>query len=258
MNIAHAIILGIVEGLTEFIPVSSTGHLIITSHILGLEQTEFLKFFEIVIQLGALFAIVPFFIKEVKTDWRIIYKIIAAFIPTAIIGLLFYEKIKVLLESPLTVIVSLFVGGVALIVIECFFLRKTKIDPSQNTDKKITFMQSIFLGLFQTLAFIPGASRSGATIVGGLLMGIPRAQIVSFTFLLALPTIAAASGFDLLKSNIVWTSNEIMLLVTGLVTSFVFAYISMKWFMSYMTKRTFIAFGIYRIIAAMVFFYILF
>lgn len=257
MNIFHAFVLGIIEGFTEFIPVSSTGHLIVASHILRIPQTPFVTSFEIIIQLGALCAVIPFFIRTILRDRPSLYKIIIAFAPTAIVGFLLYKKIKALFDNPIVVIASLFIGGVLLIVLERYIARRAKKE-SVLISREISFWESFYLGIFQTLAFIPGVSRSGATIAGGLLLNVERAVLVEFTFLLAVPTIAAASGLDILKSSLTWSLEEIVLLVVGFVTAFICGYISMRWLLRYISHHTFIVFGIYRIVAALVFFYILF
>lgn len=256
MNIFYAAILGILEGVTEFIPVSSTGHLIVASHLLKIPQTDFLKMFEVVIQLGAALAVLPLFLKRFFSDRKVFYRLVIAFIPTAIAGVLFYSAIKTFFNSPMTVIISLAVGGVALIGIE--YVVKKKSSSMLPASDFISYKKSFLLGMFQAIAIIPGVSRSGATIAGGLLMGMSRSALVEFSFLLALPTIAAASIFDIYQTQIAWSSQEITLLAVGLIAAFVTAYFSMKWFLAYISRHSFTVFGIYRIIAAAVFFYILF
>ncbi len=251
MNIFESIILGVVEGLTEFLPISSTGHLILTSTLLGIEQTEFLKTFEIVIQLGAICAVLSLFWRSLL-NIEVLKRLFIAFIPTALIGFLAYPFIKgVLLESPLTVVVALFLGGIALIVFELFH---TEREDAAGSVQEVSYKQSFIIGLFQSIAMVPGVSRSAATLVGGLLMGIKRVAIVEFAFLLAIPTMLAATGYDVLKSYENLSSDNLPILAVGFITSFIVAILAVKFLLSYVKNHSFIAFGIYRIILAALFF----
>ena len=264
MTILQTIILGIVEGVTEFLPVSSTGHLILASRVMGVADSDFLKSFEISIQFGAILAVVVLYwrrIWESKNLWK---KILVAFVPTAIIGFLGYKILKhYLLSSASLVLWSLFLGGVVLILFELWYKHKKelyhKTDGHQNIGiDEISYKKSFFTGLWQSLAIIPGVSRSGATIMGGLAMGIGREAIVEFSFLLAIPTMAAATGYDLLKSGASFAGQEWGLLALGFMVSFLVAMLAIKWFIAYVKNHSFIWFGVYRIIIALVFYLLIF
>jgi undecaprenyl-diphosphatase len=247
MTIFHSIILGIVEGVTEFLPISSTGHLILASQLLKIPQSELLKSFEIVIQLGAIMAVVVLYFKDLFKI-ETVKKLAVAFVPTGIIGLLLYSTVKTYLLGNSYVVVSmLFVGGIALIVFE--FLH-TENETSPHGIENITYGQSFIVGLFQSIAIIPGVSRAAATIVGGLLIGLPRATIVEFSFLLAVPTMAAATGLDLLKNAGAFSPSDALVLTAGFATSFIVALFSIRFLLSFVRSHTFIPFGIYRIVLA--------
>jgi len=247
MNFIHATIIGIVEGLTEFLPVSSTAHMIISSKLMGIKPTDFTKTFEIVIQLGAILAVVILYIKQLF-NWQNIKKLIVAFIPTALIGFTLYKLVKSYLMENLTVIVwALIIGGLILIIFEKFNAKDNHSEEG-NGIKDISYKQCLYIGLFQALAIVPGVSRSAATIIGGLALGLKRKTIVEFSFLLAVPTMVAASGFDLLKSSQNISSSEFGLLAVGFVTAFIVGGLSVKFFIKYIQKYNFIPFGIYRII----------
>ncbi len=251
MTYLQAIILGVVEGLTEFLPISSTGHLIIASKLLGLPSSDFVKTFEVFIQLGAILAVVVLYRRSLFTDIRMIKKVLVAFIPTAILGLLLYKFIKgYLMENHLVVFWSFLIGGIALIVFE----RWHKESPDALSDiTRIPYLQAAAIGLFQSLAMIPGVSRSAATIVGGLLLGLKRTTVVEFSFLLALPTILAASVMDIFKHGASFNSHEFSLLATGFVTAFLVAIVAIKSFLKFIQNNSFVVFGVYRIIAAFLF-----
>lgn len=249
MNFLDILILGIVEGFTEFLPISSTAHLLIVGNILDIPQTEFFKTFVVAIQLGAILAVVLIYFKKILGSFTLTKKIMAAFIPTAIIGYLLFSVIKdFLFENLKTIALALIVGGIIIIIFEIF--QKKKLE--QETDQKledISYTKSFLVGLIQALAIIPGVSRSGATIIGGISLGISRKNIVEFSFLLAVPTIVAATGYDLLQSNLIFSSKDFLDLALGFIFSFVFAYISIKFFIRFIQTNSFIAFGIYRILA---------
>jgi undecaprenyl-diphosphatase len=251
MDFLHTIILSITEGLTEFLPISSTGHMILVSKILGIEQTEFVKSFEIIIQLGAIFAIIFLYWKTITRNIKVWKKIITAFIPTAIIGLLLYKLIKTfLLGNFLVTVLALFIGGVILIILEK--IHKEKDHHSDNIEK-ISFKNAFLIGVFQSISVIPGVSRSAATIIPALFLGTKRKTAVEFSFLLAIPTMFAASGLDILKSSFSFTPNEYYLLAVGFAGSFIVAILAVKFLLNFVKKHTFIPFGIYRIILAVVF-----
>lgn len=248
MTLLDAIVLGIIEGITEFLPVSSTGHLILASTLLKLKDSEFLKSFEIAIQLGAILSVVVLYARSLIKDRVLIQKTIVAFLPTCIIGLLLYRIVKhYLLGNELIVVASLLIGGLVLILFE--LLHRGKPEGA----KEITYSQAIYIGLFQCVSMIPGVSRSAATILGGLLLGIERKTIVEFSFLLAIPTMAAATALDIYKSASLFSSVEIELLLVGFMISFVVALLSIKFLLRYIQNHTFIAFGIYRILVALLF-----
>lgn len=250
MTILDSILLGIVEGATEFLPVSSTGHLILTSSLLGIAQTDFTKTFEIAIQLGAILAVVVLYWRAIF-DFELIKKLLVAFLPTAVIGFALYPLVKTyLLGNVLVVIASLFVGGVIFILFERWYGAKEDAAPS---DAPISYRQAFLVGLFQSIAIIPGVSRSGATILGGLALGIARPAIVEFSFLLAVPTMAAATGLDLLKTGMTFTAHEWLLLAVGFIVSFAVAIPAIRWLLAYVRKHSFTSFGVYRIVVALVF-----
>lgn len=244
MTIIQAIIIAIVEGLTEFLPVSSTGHMILTSSILGVENNAFLKTFEISIQLGAILAIVIMYIKRFFKSFEIYIKLIAAFIPTALVGFLAYGFIKEYLFNPMIVAVTLIVGGIILILIN----RKMVSQVSKYKEvEDVSVKNAFFIGLIQCISMIPGVSRAAATIVGGTFNGFNKKQAMEFSFLLAVPTMAAATGYDLLKTSVQFSHNDIVLLIVGLVTAFIVAWIAVKAFISFVEKHGFAFFGWYRI-----------
>ena len=245
-----AAILGIVEGISEFLPISSTGHLILTSHLLGLKHTDFLKSFEIAIQVGAIFSVIVLYWRVLLVDLNILKKVIVAFIPTGIMGLTLYKLIKqFLLGSSTIVLWSLLLGGVFLIVFEMWHREK---EEAVADVRDISFRQALIIGCFQSIAMIPGVSRSAATIVGGLLLGLKRKVIVEFSFLLAVPTMLAATAYDLLKSGFQLSLDQAQFLAVGFITSFVVALLSIKFLLRYIQTHTFIAFGIYRIVLVFV------
>jgi undecaprenyl-diphosphatase len=251
MDILHAALLGIVEGITEFLPISSTGHLMLASKVLGLAQTEFLKSFEITIQLGAILSVVVLFWRTLFTRIGMMVKIAVAFVPTAVIGFLLYPLIKTfLLESTTVVVWSLALGGVALILFERWHTEKEgAIDDVAN----ITYPQAALIGVFQSLAVVPGVSRAAATIVGGLLLNLKRRTIVEFSFLLAVPTMLAATGYDLLKSASSFADANLGVLAVGFLVSFVVALLVIKWLLRFVQTHNFTSFGWYRIAIALVF-----
>lgn len=248
MNIFHAIILGLVEGITEFLPVSSTGHMILTSTLLHIPESAFLKSFEVIIQLGAILAVAVLYIKKLFSNKKLFLSVVYGFIPTAILGLLLYKKIKLLMGSPWVVIFSLFIGGLIILAVEKYITKKHMVKAESDTHiYTISNTEAGLLGVIQSIAFIPGVSRSGALIIGGLLRGIPRKTIVEFSFLLALPTMAAATGLEVIKNGFSFTPYEYLLLCVGFITAFITAYIAIKTFLRYISTHNFTTFGWYRI-----------
>ena len=247
MNFIHATIIGIVEGLTEFLPVSSTAHMIFSSKLMGIKPSDFTKTFEIVIQLGAILAVVILYIKQLL-NWQNIKRLLVAFIPTVIIGFTLYQLVKsYLMENLTTIVWALIIGGLILIIFEKFHSNENHPEEG-NGIKDISYKQCLYIGLFQALAIVPGVSRSAATIIGGLALGLKRKTIVEFSFLLAVPTMVAASGLDLLKSSQNISSSEFGLLGVGFITAFIVGGLSVKFFIKYIQKYNFIPFGIYRVI----------
>ncbi len=252
MHITDALILGIVEGITEFLPISSTGHLILTNSLLGLPATEFTKTFEIVIQLGAMCAVLALYFRSFF-DLEIIKRLIVGFIPTGIVGFTVYPYVKaVLLGNPMVVVLALFFGGIALILFE---LLRVQPNEARADLRTMPYWHAALIGLMQSIAVIPGVSRSAATIIGGLSLRMPRAAIVEFSFLLAVPTIAAATGLDLLKSYSAFHLSDMVPLAVGFVVSFLVALVSLRYLLKFVRNHTFTAFGIYRILVAVLFFY---
>ncbi len=247
MTLIQSLILGIVEGITEFLPISSTGHLILASGLLGLSQTEFQKSFEIVIQLGAIASVIFLYWRSFF-DVRVIKRLVAGFIPTGIIGLALYKVVKTyFIGNEHIVLWSLFLGGLALIVFELFHMES---EDAKDTIQSISYPQAIAIGFFQSIAIIPGVSRSAATIVGGLLLGLKRKTIVEFSFLLAVPTMLAATGLDLLKNASSFSSDQFGTLAVGFIASFAVAALSIKFLLGFIRNHDFIPFGAYRILAA--------
>lgn len=251
MDFLQAIILSIVEGISEFLPISSTGHLLLVSDLLKISQTEFVKSFEIIIQSGAILAVVVIYWKKLLSGMKLWKNLISAFLPTAIIGLVFYKIIKeIFFENILITVMALFIGGILLIVIEK--MHKDKKYPIDSLEK-LTLKKSFLIGIAQSFSIVPGTSRSAASIIGGLLVGANREVAVEFSFLLAVPTIMAATGLDLVKSNFNFSSNEIMLLIIGFIGSFISALLVIKWFIKYIQANNLFWFGVYRIVLALIF-----
>lgn len=255
MDFLHAIILGIVEGVTEFLPVSSTGHMILVSELLHIPDTEFLKTFEITIQLGAILAVVVLYWRKLLLDFEMMKRIMIALLPALGVGFLFYSFIRTLLGSSMTVVVALFVGGVTIILFE--LLRK-KPDEMLEDLSMLSYKKAFFIGLFQALSVIPGVSRSGATILGGMLLGMRRKAIVEFSFLLAVPTMVAATTLDMIKNATLFDTGNTGVFLIGFFVSFFVALLAIKFLLRFVETHTFILFGVYRIVIALVFFFFVF
>jgi undecaprenyl-diphosphatase len=255
MTYFHTLILGIIEGVSEFLPISSTGHLMLASHLLHLKQTEFQKSFEIAIQLGAILSVVVLYWRALLVNFEILKRVITAFIPTAILGFIFYKIIKrVLLGSNTVVLCSLLIGGIFLVLFELWH-REKECASEELSD--ISYSKSFIIGLCQAVAMIPGVSRSAATIIGGLILGIKRKTIVEFSFLLSVPTMAGATGLDLMKSGAYFSLEEFYLLLIGFISSFIVALLSIKWLIHFIKNHTFISFGIYRILISLLFWFVI-
>lgn len=248
MTLFQAILLSIIEGITEFLPVSSTGHLILAAKLLGLAQTEFVKTFEIVIQLGAILAVVCLYGQRLVTSKKILARVVCAFLPTALAGYTLYPFVRgVLFDNPMVSISALLVGGVALILFEYMFKQRGR----EGKIEDLSLFHVLLIGVVQSVSFIPGVSRAAATIFGGLAVGLSRTQAVEFSFLLAIPTMFAASGLDFIKSGARLSSSEFFLLGIGLIGSFITAFAVIRWFIGFIKRHTFIPFGIYRILTAL-------
>ena len=260
MNLFEAIIVAIVEGLTEYLPISSTGHMIIASALLGIEKDEFTKLYEVSIQLGAILAVVVLYWKKFMdfTKWKFYLKLIIAVIPAIILGLLFSDQIDAMLESPLTVAISLLLGGIIFLFIDKVFQRHD-IDKEENITNKKAFT----IGLWQCLAMIPGVSRSASSIIGGMQQRLTRKLAAEFSFYLAVPTMAAATGYSVFLKN--WTdlsgaevkgyemilasTQNTVTFITGNIIAFVVAILAIRFFIGFLQKHGFVLFGWYRIIA---------
>jgi len=250
MNIIQSIILSIIEGLTEFLPISSTGHMILASSIMNIPESAFVKTFEISIQIGAILAIVLLYARRFFQGISIYLKLGIAFIPTGIIGFLAYPYIKTYLFNPIIVTISLILGGIVLILID----RKVVNQKSETgTLENISYKNAFFIGLFQSISMVPGVSRAAATIVGGIFNKLDKKQAIEFSFLLAVPTMFAATGYDLYKTSVVFSGHEIILLIIGLVVAFITALIAVKVFVRIVQNYGFKYFGYYRIIIGILF-----
>lgn len=250
MEIFEALILAVIEGITEFLPVSSTGHMILASTAMKIQNDEFVKTFEIFIQLGAILAIAIMYIKRFFQSIEIYLKLFIAFVPTALIGFLAYDFIKAYLFDPLVVSVSLIVGGFVLIWIdEKVVKRESKIE----TLEKIPYSNAFYIGLIQCLSMIPGTSRAAATIIGGVFNKLDKKQATEFSFLLAIPTMLAATGYDLLKTPVNFDKQEISMLSVGLFFAFISAWFAVKIFLKIVENYGFKYFGYYRIVIGILF-----
>ncbi|MFT6404625.1 MAG: undecaprenyl-diphosphatase [Marinomonas primoryensis] len=245
MDILHSVILGLVEGATEFLPISSTGHMIVVSQWLGMEQTEGNKAFEVIIQLAAILAVVANY-KERFTfkHTRLWCQVFVAFLPVAVVGFLLRHQIKELFS--VSVVATMFiVGGVIFLITEKVIKgKKASVEQLEN----LSFKQALWIGLAQVFALIPGTSRAGSTIVGALFAGLSRKASAEFSFLLVLPVMMAASGYDLLSNYKAFSGEQLLPLLVGFVVAFVSAFVAMKLFMAFLDKFTFVAFGWYRIV----------
>lgn len=244
MTLLQAIIIAIVEGLTEFLPISSTGHMIIVQHLLGAPNDDFTKIFIITTQFAAILSVVILYWKRFFQSLDFYFKLFVAFLPAVVLGLLLEEKIDALLESVTVVAVMLFLGGFVLILIDKYLNPKTEV--------LVTYPKALKIGLFQCLAMIPGVSRSAATIIGGMAQGLTRKQAAEFSFFLAVPTMFGASVLKLYKglknAPDVFTDHNIFLLIVGNIVAFIVAVIAIKGFIAILTKYGFKSFGYYRII----------
>ncbi|HWI91991.1 MAG TPA: undecaprenyl-diphosphate phosphatase [Flavisolibacter sp.] len=262
MNIVDAIIIAIVEGLTEFLPISSTGHMVITSSLLGIAESDFTKLFEVSIQLGAILAVVLLYWRKFFdfSRWQFYVKLIVGVIPALVLGFLFNDKIDKLLESPTTVAISTLVGGIILLFVDNLFKK-----PAVEKDSEISYTKSFIIGCWQVIAMIPGVSRSAASIIGGMQQKLTRSLAAEFSFFLAVPTMFAATAYSIVLKK--WTGSGVekkgyqlimenhdntIAFIIGNVVAFVVAILAIKFFISYLQKHGFRLFGWYRIIVGII------
>jgi undecaprenyl-diphosphatase len=246
MTILQAIILAIIEGLTEFLPVSSTGHMILGSSLMGIQSDNFVKLFTVTIQLGAILSVIVLYFKRFFQSYDFYFKLLVAFTPAVFFGLLLSDKIDQLLESPLTVAIALLLGGIILLFVDKWFKNGTIDDTSQ-----INYSTALKIGLFQCLSMIPGTSRSAASIIGGMSQNMTRKAAAEFSFFLAVPTMFGATAkklYDFYQDGYMISTEEVRLLIIGNVVAFIVAMLAIKYFISFLQTRGFRLFGWYRII----------
>ncbi|OFX76939.1 MAG: undecaprenyl-diphosphatase UppP [Bacteroidetes bacterium GWE2_29_8] len=247
MTFLAALILAIVEGITEFLPISSTGHMIIASSFLNLTDIEFAKLFVVNIQFGAILSVVVLYWKQFFKSMDFYYKLFVAFIPAAVFGFLLNDYIDMMLENVIVVAFSLLIGGVILVFIDKWFN-----NVNDDANEEIKYKQAFFIGLFQVIAMIPGVSRSAATIIGGMAQKFSRKKAAEFSFFLAVPTMCAASGYKMLDNYEAINFQNIPILIFGNIIAFIVALIAIKGFITFLTKYGFKVFGYYRIIVGLI------
>jgi undecaprenyl-diphosphatase len=246
MSYFEVLILSVIEGLTEFIPVSSTGHLIIASALLNIEPTDFLKAFEVIIQFGAILAVIYLYRTQLKWNFEFYKKVTLAFIPTAVLGFILKNKIDELLESTTVVAISLIAGGVILVFIDTLL--------KNQKEKELTSGSSVAVGFFQSIAMIPGVSRSAASIIGARLYGLTREKAAEFSFILAIPTLGAATAYKVWKIRHLIDGSNSTNLILGVFFSFIFSVLAIKFFIKTLNRYGFRPWGYYRIIVGLVVF----
>jgi undecaprenyl-diphosphatase len=254
MDIIQAVIIGIIEGFTEFLPISSTGHMIVASQFMGIEETALVKAYEVIIQFAAILAVMLIYrdkLSFAKIElWK---KLLLAFLPLAIVGFIFKDQIKALFSVEVVAIMFI-VGGIVFLLVEKFY----REEKSYITDvESVSYIQALWIGIAQIFSLIPGTSRAGATIVGGLLTGLDRKTSAEFSFLLAIPVMAAVSGYDLLKHYRDFADANWIAFIIGFFVAFVVAYLTIKLFLAFLQRFTFVPFGIYRILFGMILLYLL-
>ena len=247
MDIIQTIIIGIVEGVTEFLPISSTGHMIIAEKLLNIESSEFVKMFTVCIQFGAILSVIILYWKKFLQSIDFYFKLFAAFLPAAIFGLLFKKYIDIMLDSVFVVAVSLIVGGIVLIFIDKLFKSE-----SESDNQEISYPKAVIIGCFQVIAMIPGVSRSAATIIGGLSQKLNRKNAAEFSFFLAVPTMFAASVLKLFDVYKQINYDNIKILLLGNLVAFIVALLAIKGFINYLVKHGFRIFGYYRIVIGII------
>jgi undecaprenyl-diphosphatase len=252
MNTLQSIIIAIVEGLTEFLPISSTGHMIITEKILSVTETDFIKVYTVAIQLGAILAVVVLYWKKFFDfkKWQFYLKLIVAVLPALLLGFLFSKKIDAMLESSLTVAITMLAGGIILFFVDGWFK-----NPRIDTEEKVSYSKGFIIGIWQCLAMIPGVSRSAASIIGGMQQKLTRSAAAEFSFFLAVPTMLAATGYKLLKyykESGGFNHEEVQQLLVGNVVAFIVAMLAIKFFIGFLKKYGFRVWGVYRILVGIV------
>jgi len=251
MTFLEAVILAIIEGLTEFLPISSTGHMIIASAIMGINESAFVKTFEVNIQFGAILSVVVLYWRKFLQSIDFYIKLFVAFLPAAVLGLLFIKQIDALLESVMTVAIMLVLGGIVLVFVDKWFPNAEK-----EAEKPISFRTALIIGFFQCLAMIPGTSRSASSIIGGMVEKLSRKQAAEFSFFLAVPTMFAASAYKLYKDlktgTLQFTQEEMSLLLVGNAIAFIVAMLAIRFFINFLTRHGFKAFGYYRIVVGLI------
>lgn len=254
MDIFSGFILSVVEGFTEFLPVSSTGHLVLVAKLMGVAQSEFVKSFEIIIQLGAILSVVILYRKVFLKKMQTLVKVFTAFVPTAVLGFVLYPVVKgVFLGNEYITLAALAGGGLGFIILETL-LKKRK--PFITGIHSLPYTRAVVIGLAQSLSMVPGVSRAAATIFAGLIVGMERKTAVEFSFLLAVPTMLAATVLDLFKSDFSFTQDQWIILAVGFSGSFVFALVAVKFLLSFIRKHSFVPFGVYRIILAVLYYFL--
>lgn len=255
MNIFQAIILSIVEGVTEFLPISSTGHLTLATHLLKIPESEFVNSFIIIIQLGAIAAVALIYFKRLVSDWQSWKRVLVAFLPASIIGFALYKSIKsLLIGNQLVVVLSLIIGGVLIIIFDKY--KSKKIEEHTINIQNLPYKNSLLIGLFQAISIIPGVSRSASTIIGGIFQGLSKKDAVEFSFLLAIPTMLAATIYDLKNVGSTFTNDEYTLLAVGVLGSFITALVVIKAFLKYVESRSLAIFGYYRIVIGFLYYFL--
>jgi len=254
MDIFQAIIIGIIEGFTEFLPISSTGHMIIASKFFGLQESELIKAYEVIIQFAAILAVMVIYRDKITLSqielWK---KLLLAFLPLAIVGFIFKDYIKALFAIEV-VAVMFIVGGVIFLIVEKFY----KEDQSYTTHvEEVSYSQALWIGVAQIFSLIPGTSRAGATIIGGMLTGMDRKSSAEFSFLLAIPVMGAVTAYDLLKHYKEFADANWIAFIVGFIVAFVVAFLTIKLFLAFLQQFTFVAFGIYRIIFGIILLFII-
>ena len=252
MDIVQTVVVGVVEGLTEFLPISSTGHMVITEKIMNITENDFSKAFTVAIQLGAILAVVVLYWKKFFnfSRWQFYIKLVVAVIPALVLGFLLSKKIDTLLESSTTIAISMLAGGIILLFVDNLFKR-----PSIDSEEKVSYPKAFLIGIWQCLALVPGVSRSAASIIGGMQQKLTRSAAAEFSFFLAVPTMLAATGYKLYKyykENGGFTSNEIKQLAIGNIVAFVVAMLAIRFFIGFLKKHGFKIWGWYRIIVGIV------